>query len=370
MILKGPRARFDVQMTLERVLTGDDVEALTAYGLARAARGGVTLVAEHLHCPSEVEGGLAAQQRAAERVGVRLIHSHATTSVLGDGTALEQVDANAQHVRRSRTHPLVRGALGFGTSRLCSDPLLERLGALRSELGSGAHFHLAECEDDLTHTFQHYGARIVRRLDRFGLLVPGSVAAYARAIDREESARLSQTRTLLALSPRSAIAGELGTSLEPILVHPNLIGLGTEGSGTLWQEIQCGLPEILRLARGGRLLDPDGLLSELVIGGPAELCSMAFGKPSGVIEPGALADLVVYDHVSFDGPERGPSPHLLLQLGQSPVAWTIVGGRVVVREGQLLGADYLDLATNAAEVLRRVWNRAEETLRSASASPP
>jgi hypothetical protein len=40
------------------------------------------------------------------------------------------------------------------------------------------------------------------------------------------------------------------------------------------------------------------------------------------------------------------------------VAWTLVNGRVTVREGQLLGADYVELAQAAADALARVWGRA------------
>ena len=43
----------------------------------------------------------------------------------------------------------------------------------------------------------------------------------------------------------------------------------------------------------GRLLDPDGLMAQLLISGPAELCSMLYGAPSGNVEEGSLADLVV-----------------------------------------------------------------------------
>jgi hypothetical protein len=57
-------------------------------------------------------------------------------------------------------------------------------------------------------------------------------------------------------------------------------------------------------------------------------------------------------------PETGYSPHLLGQVLRSPVAWTVVNGRVVVREGQLLGSDYVEVSRAATEALHRVWTRA------------
>jgi hypothetical protein len=40
------------------------------------------------------------------------------------------------------------------------------------------------------------------------------------------------------------------------------------------------------------------------------------------------------------------------------VAWSIVDGRVTVREGQVLGMDEVVLAREAAEVLSGLWARA------------
>jgi len=51
------------------------------------------------------------------------------------------------------------------------------------------------------------------------------------------------------------------------------------------------------------------------------------------------------------------TPHLLMQLSQTRAAWTIVNGRVVVREGQLLAAPHLELEHQAARAVEAVWKR-------------
>jgi 5-methylthioadenosine/S-adenosylhomocysteine deaminase len=100
------------------------------------------------------------------------------------------------------------------------------------------------------------------------------------------------------------------------------------------------------------------LLAQLLVSGPAELCSLVFGIPSGTVEPGSLGDLVVYDLIPAKEEPGGQAQHLLLRLAHAPVAWTIVGGRVVVREGQLLSHDFPALAAEAARVLESVVARA------------
>lgn len=358
-LLRSPRARFELQQKLDGVLTAQEVEVLSSFAVAKALREGVTLVVEHLHCPADVLGGLNAQAQAARRLGIRLSSSHASSSLGPGQTAAEQVEANASFAEQFRKDPLIRPALGFHASFSVDDDLLRRLGRLREQRGLGVHFHLAESEDDLTTTYSRHGKRIVPRLETFGLLGPGVVAAYARAVDRSESERLLRSRTLVALAPRLSLAAEPGGGgFESVIGHQNLIGLGSSGHGSLWDELQAAFIGVMEIARVGRLLDPDGLMAQLLVSGPAELCSMIYGAPSGNVEVGSLADLVVYDHIPAPEDAGGLAPHLLMQLGRERVAWTIVGGRVCVREGQLLGSDYVELAREAARVLRAVWRRA------------
>ncbi|HLL54035.1 MAG TPA: amidohydrolase family protein [Myxococcaceae bacterium] len=356
--LRSPRARFEAQQKVDARLTAQDVEVLASFAMAKALRDGVTLVVEHLHAPADVAGALAAEVRAARRLGIRLSISHATTSLNGAQAAADQVDANAAFCEAHKKDPLIRPALGFHGSFCAEDDLLRRLGRLREEMGIGLHYHLAESEDDLISTYSSYGKRIVPRLEQFGLLGPGVVAAYARAVDRNESERLMRSRTLVALGPRLSLAAEPGGGgFESVVGYQNLVGLGTTGNGSLWDELQAAFLGVMQIARVGRLLDPDGLMSQLLVNGPAELCSMLYGPPSGNVEVGSLADLVVYDLLPAPENVGGLAPHLLMQLGRSRVAWTIVGGRVCVREGQLLGSDYTELAGEAAQVLRSIWAR-------------
>jgi cytosine/adenosine deaminase-related metal-dependent hydrolase len=358
VLLRPFQQRFEHELKLASLLTPGEVEALTAHAIARGLRHGITLRVEHLLAPSCVPEALAVQARTAERLVARLIHSHASLST--GGTGLAQLEANAAHVQEFRRHPLVRGVLGLYGSFCCDDDLLRGAGRLREEMGVGAHFHLGESEDDLMTTYTRYTRRIVPRFEAFGLLSSGSVAAYCRTIDRSESLRLSKSRTLVALSPRSSGAIDAGhAGLEAVLAHENLIGLGTAGYGTLWEELACGFNSMLTIARGGRMLDPDGVMAQFFMGGGAEMCAMTWGLPCGTVEEGSLADLVVFDFVppELSRSDAGASPHLLVQLSQVQVAWTIVDGRVSVREGRLLAADFQQLSKDASAALQSVWKR-------------
>ncbi len=358
-LLGAPSTRLEHRRRVATLLTAGEVESLSRFAMARALRDGVTLAVEHLEAPSDVAGALEAQARAAMQLGLRLVTGHVTHSLLGDAAAQACLEANADFARRHRSHSLVRGALGFQASHTCEDDLLRRIGPLAEALDAPILFHLADGQDDLSTTYARYGKRVVPRLEELGLLGPRAIAARARAVDSGEAERLAATGTFVALSPRSHLTAErIGDSLEALLTRHPLAGLGTSGHGTLWDEALAAFMRLIRVSRAGRLPDPDGALAQLLVRGPAELCTRLFRVPSGGVEEGRIADLVVYDCVPAVDPETGTSPNLLGQLSRSPVAWTLVNGRVTVREGQLLGADYVELARDAAAALTSVWTRA------------
>jgi cytosine/adenosine deaminase-related metal-dependent hydrolase len=60
------------------VPTPTEMEALLAFGLARALREGVTHVSEHLPFLGDVEGALAAARKWASKLGIRMALSHAS----------------------------------------------------------------------------------------------------------------------------------------------------------------------------------------------------------------------------------------------------------------------------------------------------
>ncbi len=349
----GPAAvRVKAELATEQKLTTAHVEALTALGLAKALRAGVTTVFDHLHAPCDVEGSLEAQARTASRLGCRLVASHASNSATASSPGPAQVEANASFVTAHRHDDLVRGLIGVAQSSHAADDVLRIAGRSKDQLGVGAHFVLAPNDEDLAVTWARYGMRIVNRFEAFGLLGASSIGAHARAIDRSEAQKLANTRTVIALSPRTAqtLQGGAAMGMEAVLLHQNLVGLCTGGISSLWDELAASFTGVMALARTGRMVDPDNVMASFLMSGPAELCAMVFGLPCGTVDAGALADLIVYD--TLPARETGNyTPHLLLQLSQERVAWTIVNGRVAVREGQLIGADFSELALEARAVI-------------------
>jgi cytosine/adenosine deaminase-related metal-dependent hydrolase len=340
--------RVDAHATLigrpvERSWSTSEVEALAAASLARALHSGVTAVVEHLAWVEQPGEALAAEALTAERLGIRLLAAHATGGERWEGPFEE----NVEFVRSWSAHPLVRGAVGLSRVADAPEPMLARVARASSETGAVVHLGLAETDDDLVATFRLYGTRTVERLQRHGLLGPRTVAAHARCIDGHEARVLAERRVLVAWSPLRDLLGE-GHGFEALWIPEHRVALGTSGTGTLPQQWDAARAMARRAGRLGRLW-PEELVATLLLDGGTDLIADLFGAPAGRVAPGALADLALLDAVPF---ADAWTVELAAEVAHAPVAWTVVEGRVVVRDGQLLGADALELEREAAAVRR------------------
>ena len=88
----------------------------------------------------------------------------------------------------------------------------------------------------------------------------------------------------------------------------------------------------------------------------AEWAGRHFGDGLGLIEPGAPADLVLFDYgppTDLDG--RTLWPHLVTGLARARVSGVMVAGEIVMDHGQLVTVDESEVAARARECARRVW---------------
>jgi cytosine/adenosine deaminase-related metal-dependent hydrolase len=327
-----------------RAPTPAEVEALSLGAIAAALRAGLTCAMAQLPSGGDAAANLAAQARAARRLGFRLL-----SSVAGEGVhAVATHDVNLAGAAATREDPLVRHGLGFADALSASDELLRVVGRDSQRLRVPVQFRLAESDSQLADHFELHHRRIVERLDRHGLLGPSTIAAHARAVEGAEAALLASRSVVIAWSPLADLLGELH-GFASVWLPEHRVALASGGAGGLAAQWTAARTLAHRAARLGRLWAEERLLELLRGIGAAELLGQLFGHPVAEIAPGALADLVVLDQVPGEGASLESALHRSVE---APVSWTVVHGRVVVREGQLLGADLVELLAEAAAARR------------------
>ena len=245
--------------------------------------------------------------------------------------------------------PLVRHGLGFADALSASDELLRVMGRDLHRLGVPVQFRLAESDAQLVEHFELHERRIVERLERHGLLGPSTIAVHARAVDGAEAALLASRSVLVAWSPLDDLLGELhGFASVWRPEHRVALALGRGGrtGGALDRRPDAGAPRGRASAGCGRR---SGSWNCSAACGAADLLGRLFGQPIGVVTPGAWRTWC--SSTRCRPRTRRPRPSCTVRW-RSPVAWTVVHGRVVVREGQLLGADTVELLAEAAAARR------------------
>ena len=328
----------------KRTLTTAETSAVAAAAIALALRAGVTTVLDQLDGVDDRAGALAGRLRVARTLGVRMVCSLAAEGRHG----IETHELNVQGARQSAEDPVVRVGLGFASCLGASDELLRAVGRDAEALRAPVHFRLAETSAELAEHFEQHRMRMVERLDRHGLLGIGTVAAHARAVEGTEAQRLAETSVLVAWSPLADLLGEQH-GFEAVWLPAHRVVLASAGVGDLREQWTAGRVLAHRAARIGRLWARERV-PEVLGDGPAGFLERVFRRPAGRISPGAMADLVLLDQF----PHSEDPVEVLAASMRAPVAWTVVNGRVVVREGQLLGAELLPLLAEAAAVRRAV----------------
>ena len=80
--------------------------------------------------------------------------------------------------------------------------------------------------------------------------------------------------------------------------------------------------------------------------------------PLGVLLPGAHADLIFVDYHPYTPLTSGNLPwHMIFGFHESMVTTTIVAGKVLMRDRQLLTMDEEAVAAHARELAPGVWGR-------------
>ena len=79
------------------------------------------------------------------------------------------------------------------------------------------------------------------------------------------------------------------------------------------------------------------------------------------MEPGAFADIILLDYFPHTPLTEGNFPwHIIFGGDGSQVTHTIVGGKLLMKDRELLTLDEQAIAARATEVAKHVWRRVAE----------
>ena len=346
---------------LDRALRMDDVRASAEVMLVDAIKHGTTALIDHHASPNAIEGSLDAIAEVVDRSGVRAVLCYEVTDRNGMDGARAGISENLRFIQeQSRRGSARLGAMfGLHASLTVSDATLDICrDAIPPEVGF--HIHAAEHEVDEYDSLAKSGMRVIDRLSRRGILGPRAIVAHAIHIDARESELLAESGTWVTHQPRSNMNNGVGVAdVESLMRLGVPVCLGTDGfSHTMWEEWKTAylLHKIWR--RDPRRMNGMDVVA-MAVHNNAALAGQFFPQgPLGVIQPGALADLIFVDYHPHTPLTPGNLPwHMIFGFHESMVTATIVAGRVLMRDRQLLTMDEEAVAAHARELAPGVWER-------------
>ena len=345
-------------------LTPEMVQVSTQVAMAELLLSGCTTSSDHLYIyPNGVR--LDDSIEAARAIGMRFTATRGSMSVgesqggLPPDRVVEKEAFILQETQRliethhdagfgSMTHVAVAPCSPFSVSQ----DLMRESARLARAHGVRLHTHLAENDHDIAYTREKFNCTPAQYAQDLGWVGDDVWHAHGVKLDEEGTYLFARTRTGIAHCPCSNMRLASGIlPLRKMLGAGVPVGLGVDGSASndaahLLNEAR----QAMLLARVGRALEPFGCDH-----GPAEMTprdalrlatrggAQVLGRAHelGQIREGYCADLAMFrtDTLAMAGGAVHDPVGALLLCASENADFTVVNGRVVVREGRIVTLD-------------------------------
>ncbi|MCF8033988.1 MAG: amidohydrolase [Desulfarculaceae bacterium] len=257
-----------------------------------------------------------------------------------------------------REHPRVSVAVMPHALYTCSRSLWERAGQLSADYGAPLVTHLAENQAETAQVRQQWGARPLAVLEQLGLVNRRLWLDHGVDLNQAEIERLAEAGVRVAHCPESNMKLANGAFPLPEMLAAGVkVGLGTDGCASNNDLDLFGeMDSCAKLAKANRL-DPTVAPAAEVVGLATSRGAEAFGLPGqlGVLEKGALADVIVIDtdqpHLT---PMYNPLSHLVYAARGGDVLHSVCHGRVLMAERHLETLDQAEVMARAKEEAARL----------------
>lgn len=360
-------------------MTSDDIFISAQTAMSELILSGCTTASDHLYLfpnGSKLDDEIA----AAREVGMRLHASRGSMS-LGEskgGLPPDSVVDSEAHILEDSVrlietyHDPKPGSMLQIVLAPCSPfsvtgDLMKQSAALARQYGVHLHTHLAETQDEEEFCLQMFGYRPVPYMQSVDWIGPDVWFAHSVHVSQEEIELYARTGCGVAHCPSSNM--RLASGIAPVMRYREAgvkVGLGVDGSASndgshmLGEARQAMLLSRLGAGVAGASLSGSGAPPLMTARQALELATRGgaavLGRDDlGSLEPGKCADFVAIDleRLDYAGALHDPVAALVFCSPQR-VDLSVIGGKVVVRGGELLTVDVPSLVRRHNQAAQRL----------------
>jgi 8-oxoguanine deaminase len=360
-------------------MTPEDIRISTQTALSELALSGCTTASDHLYLfPNGSK--LDDEIQAAAEVGLRLHASRGSMSLGQSQGGLppdsvvdseEEILKDSQRLIESYHDPepgsMVQIVLAPCSPFSVTGELMRQSAELAREYGVHLHTHLAETADEEDFCLEKFGHRPVAYMQEVNWIGKDVWFAHSVHVNHDEIRLYADTGCGVAHCPGSNM--RLASGIAPILQMLTMgvkVGLGVDGSASndsshllgearlamLLARLDAGLRGASRSVKDApSLMDARQVLEIATCGGAAVLGR----KDIGTLSEGKCADLfaINLNRLDYAGALHDPVAAALFCAPQK-VDFNIVGGKIIVKEGQMVTTNVPDLVQKHNQAAKRL----------------
>jgi len=334
----------------------DEAMIKAAMNLAcyRMIQSGITTFCDVLEAPNAPEGVLDVEADVVRSAGLRAVLMTEASERIDTARGERLLAENARFIDAHRQDERISGMLCLHTSFTCSESFVAKALRMLEDLGCSLHLHLSESDYEPAACLEEHGVRPVLWYEQLGLWSSSVLASQAVAVDEEEIRLLAKRGVRVAHMPLSNC--EVGGGIAPV---PDMIdngmcpSIGSDGYINDPFEVMRGAFLIHKGARRS----PLAMSAKTVLSMATTWGAKAVGFPQvGDIRPGKQADIIGID-LDLDTPltEENVLEQVVLYRSAPDVRLTMVDGKILMKDGDVLTLDAEDIRQHAKEQATRLW---------------
>ena len=244
----------------------------------------------------------------------------------------------------------------------CDEAYLRKVAALAKKEGMGIHIHVSETKNEFDSCVKEHGMTPVEYLDSLGIFDGKAIAAHCVYLTDNDIDILAKKGVYVAHNPKSNM--KLGNGFAPIkklLDAGAKVCLGTDSQGSnnclnMFSEMNH-----MALIHKGTGTDPQAVSAKATFEAATRVGAEALGLNGGTLEVGKNGDVVLID---IERPQFYPTNNILSSLvysaNGSEVDTVIIGGKVVLENGKVVGIDEKEIYCKVNDIVNRLKKETQQ----------
>ena len=326
---------------IDRHLDLEGTRASAYATILECIRNGVTTIFDHHASFREIGGSLFAIRDVAKEMGMRAGLCYEVSERDGEKKCDESIEENAAFAKwaAAENDDMIKAMFGGHALFTISDKTFEKMAKANDGL-TGFHIHVCEGSTDREDSWNRYNMRPIDRLKSHGILGSKTILGHCIELTDDELDVIVDTDTMCVTNPESNMGNAVGVA--PVLKMFQkgiLVGLGTDAyTHDMLESLKV---ELIIQRHNARLPNVGWMESTgMLFRNNAKMVERYISKPIGVLKPGALADIAVFDYKPFTPfSDQNVDGHMIFGFQGRMCTHTMINGKLLMKDRVLTACD-------------------------------